>query len=89
MKRETIHNKAIRLVEGGQVDVDGHCVKMKQATGAWRSCTQCEMDSICRFASEMSEVCNECDIISRKDCYLELVTTERNEPTPNDGWTQE
>ena len=77
MKRDPIHEKAIRLIEGGQVYVDGHCVKMKQATGRLDCCLQCEMDSLCRRDSEMMIVCRECDDIIGRDCYLELVTNDK------------
>lgn len=75
MKEQTIHEKAIRLIEGGQVSVDGHCVRMKRAEKGLPSCMQCEMDSICQSFSDMYFVCRECDSITRKSCYLELVIT--------------
>lgn len=77
MKKQTIHEKAIRLIEGGQVSVDGHCVRMKQAPRNWNACFQCRMDSICRNDSEMFYVCCECDSITRKECYLVLVTNDK------------
>lgn len=76
MKKQTIHEKAIRLIEGGQVDVDGHCVKMKRAKCIPDTCYLCEMDCICRRGSEMYYVCIECDQITLGHCYLELVTTD-------------
>lgn len=77
MKQQTIHEKAIRLIEGGLVNVDGHCVKMKKASEDVDACIQCEMDSICRPNLEMYFVCLECVFITRKDCYLELVTNDK------------
>lgn len=76
MKQQTIHEKAIRLIEGGQVSVDGHCVEMKQATEDGESCMQCAMDCICRRDSETVNVCIECEMITGKDCYLVLVTND-------------
>jgi len=77
MKRDTIHEKAIRLIEGGLVDVDGHCVKMKKASEDDGACMQCDMDCICRTDSEMYFVCLECDSITGDDCYLELLTNDK------------
>ena len=79
MKKDPIHEKAIKLIEGGQVDVDGHCIRLKYATGTWNSCMQCKMDSICRKDGEMYSVCMECDYITQDDCYLELVTNDKEE----------
>lgn len=77
MKQQTIHEKAIRLIEGGQVDVDGHCVKLKQTGYNFDCCIVCEMDSICRANTEISYVCRECDLITNKNSYLELVTYDK------------
>lgn len=79
MKRDPIHEKAIRLIEGGHVSVDGHSVRMKQATGAWDICMLCDMGSLCRRDSEMMMVCRECDYITQKNCYLELVLTGKQQ----------
>lgn len=72
----TIHEKAIRLIEGGQVSVDGHCVKIKKMEPNFLVCTECEMDSICRRDSEMCNVCLECCNITRTNVILELVTND-------------
>lgn len=77
MKRQSIHEKAIRLIERGLVNVDGHCVKMKRADEDENACMQCDMDCICRTDSEMSLVCHECDFITGDYCYLELVTNDK------------
>ena len=76
MKKQTIHDKAIRLIEGGLVDVDGHCVRLNKTSGRWDICMLCEMDCLCTTGSEMSSVCQECDDITQKDCYLVLVTND-------------
>lgn len=77
MKQQTIHEKAIRLIEGGLVNVDGHCVRLNTTSGDWDVCIACNMDSICRSNSEMSLVCRECDNITQKHCWLELVTNDK------------
>lgn len=69
-KKLTLHQKAIRLLEGGFVDVDGHSVAAKVAPNDDFSCDICEMDSICH--AEMSELCNEVSYIKQKDYYLVL-----------------
>lgn len=76
MKRDPIHEKAIRLIEGGQVDVDCLCVRMKTTTAGWNVCMLCNMDSICVNSTEMNLVCRECDDITGKNCYLELVSND-------------
>ena len=76
MKQQTIHEKAIRLIEGGLVDVDGHCVKIKQADVNGIGCDLCDMDCLCHIETEMCNVCLECGKITLRDCYLELVTND-------------
>lgn len=77
MKKQTTHDKAIRLIEGGQVNVDGHRVRMKKVLASDNVCLLCEMDSICTNGSEMNRVCEECDYITQHACYLELVTNDK------------
>lgn len=73
MNREKeIHDKAIRLIEGGIVEVDGHCVRMRYEAEHETVCLDCEMDSICRRGSEMYDVCDECDMITGNRCMLVL-----------------
>lgn len=72
MKEKEIHEKAIRLLEGGKVIVDGLSVKMAKCPTEELACNICKMDSICHFGSEMHYVCRECDMISQQNCYLIL-----------------
>lgn len=72
MKEKEIHEKAIRLLEGGIVEVDGHCVTLRKCPQNRSSCDICEMDSICHVGTEICSVCLECDIISNDSCYLKL-----------------
>ena len=71
--KESIHEKAIRLVEGGIVDVDGHSVRLNKDALTFLPCDCCEMDSICLEGTEMCDVCKECDAITKLDCFLTLV----------------
>lgn len=72
-KKESVHEKAIRLVEGGFVNVDGHTVKLGKDNYIFDPCFCCEMDSLCHIGNEMCSVCQECDSITHMDCFLILV----------------
>lgn len=72
MKEKEIHEKAIRLLEGGIVSVDGHNVKVGKLPWDVEPCLICQMDSICHMDTEMHYVCRECDMISQQNCYLIL-----------------
>lgn len=72
--KESVHEKAIRLVEGGIVDVDGHFVSLVQIPDSFCTCYHCEMDCICHIGTEMCSVCIECVKITKKNCILKLVT---------------
>lgn len=71
--KQSIHEKAIRLVEGGIVDVDGHFVKLMKFPFILDSCFWCDMDSLCHIGTEMCSVCEECEDITKMDCFLSLV----------------
>lgn len=73
----TIHEKAIRLIEGGFADADGHRVKLGEPALIYdpflvSSCYGCKMDCLCHEGTEMFDLCVECDSITGKDCYLTL-----------------
>lgn len=71
IKVNSVHDKAIALCEGRPVEIMGHVVKLCKFDGPWNACNECEMDSICRM--EMVDVCGECESITRKKCYLQLM----------------
>ena len=71
--KDSIHEKAIRLLEGGIVEVDGLSVKLVQLPYIFDPCFCCEMDCLCHKGTEMCDVCEECDAISRMDCFLTLL----------------
>ena len=77
-KKLSVHEKAIRLVEGGIVEVDGHSVKLVNVPDMFDTCNSCEMDCLCHNGTEMYYVCIECMGISYKNCNLELVTSSSN-----------
>ena len=72
--KQSIHEKAIRLIEGGIVEVDGHSVSLVVIPDSIDTCYHCEMDCLCHTGTEMCNVCIECVKISKKNCILELVT---------------
>lgn len=79
-KKESIHEKAIRLLEGGVVDVGGHSVRVKKTPNYFDACYYCEMDCLCHSGTEMELVCKECDSITQRNCILVLVTSSSNRP---------
>lgn len=76
-KTDRVHEKAIRLVEGGEVEIDGHSVRLVKYPCLVDPCFCCEMDSLCHIGNEMCSVCEECDAITKLDCLLTLVETKR------------
>lgn len=72
-KKESIHTKAIRLIEGGIVNVDGHSVKLGKEPYIFDPYYCCEMDSLCHIGNEMCAVCMECDNITHMTCWLILL----------------
>ena len=71
--KNSVHEKAIRLIEGGIVDVDGHSVKLVKDPSIFNPCFCCKMDSICHSGNEMCSVCEECDNITQMSCFLVLI----------------
>lgn len=68
----TVHDKAIRLLEGGIVKIEGNWFRLLQFPDGYydNTCAECELDSICRL--EHSLVCGECEAISLRRCCLHL-----------------
>lgn len=71
----SIHDKAVRLVEGGIVEVDGLCVVLHRDKYIFDPCFYCETDCLCHKGTEMCSVCEECDKITKEDCFLSLVVS--------------
>lgn len=61
-KKMTLHEKAIRLCEGGVVECSGHCVRAKEIPEGFNACNECSMDSACD--KEMHDLCVECDSLT-------------------------
>lgn len=66
----TLHDKAVRLCEGGVVECDGHFVRAIKLPSYADSCANCDMDSACR--SLMLQLCNECDEYAGKTHILKF-----------------
>lgn len=62
LKEMDVHDKAIRLLEGGVVSCTGHAVRVCGVIGTDSPCQLCDMDSACN--TEMFCLCNECDVIT-------------------------
>jgi hypothetical protein len=65
-----LHDKAIRLLEGGIVQVDTHWVRAVSLFYDSDSCEACSMDSAC--SAEMSALCSEVECIARKPYILKF-----------------
>lgn len=70
-KEMTIHEKAVRLCEGGVVWCMGHYVKAQVVQMGDLPCFDCKMDSICQ--DELCDLCAECDHLTNEDHMLVLV----------------
>ena len=68
----TIHDKAIRLLEGGIVEIEGNWFRVIIFPDDYNDipCMECDLDSICRM--EHTDVCGECEAISDRRCCLRL-----------------
>lgn len=70
LSKEGLHAKAIRLVEGGAEEIDGHWVRFKLAKNTDDPCYYCMMDCICK--GQMIELCKECVEIIGHEGMLSL-----------------
>lgn len=71
-KEMTVYDKAVRLVEGGQVEIEGLTVKAVSVNLDEDACYKCDLASICR--GKFVEVCRECDSLKRGNYLLQLVS---------------
>ena len=77
MKKTTEHDKAIRLLEGGIVEIETNWFRVKRFPDDYdgNPCEECWLDSICRL--EHTYVCAECEAISNQRCCLQLANESR------------
>lgn len=57
------HDKAIRLLEGGLVEIDGLVFSIDEAGSEDDPCYSCKLDSIC--SPNIIRICLEADLITR------------------------
>lgn len=69
---KSIHDKAIRLLEGGIVEIDSDWFYLKKLPDYYNdiACNECSLDSICK--TDHATICGECDAISNRKCFLQL-----------------
>lgn len=67
---KTIHEKAIRLIEGGVVEISGLSVIMRHGSHIFDPCAVCDMDCLCHKGNDICTLCEECDAITGEDCLL-------------------
>lgn len=60
---QSAHDKAIRLLEGGVVEIDNLCFSMTEVDGDDEACNDCQLDSIC--SRNIIDVCLEADMITK------------------------
>lgn len=70
MKKQTLHEKAVILCEGGVVWHEGHAIRAGVYVGEDSPCDVCNMDCICHMS--MAEQCVECNNYDGKKHYLIL-----------------
>lgn len=73
----TTHDKVIRLVEGGIVEIDGNWFSLIKFPDSFigNPCMECDLDSICRM--EHVDICGECECVSHRRCCLRLASTKQ------------
>lgn len=70
MKKDSLHKKAVRLAEGGTVEIAGHFVRAVNVPDEENPCYLCEMDSACRM--EMTDLCAELEAYTRSKYLLKF-----------------
>lgn len=74
MKNMSLHDKAIRLIEGGHVEQNGVFVRAIEVFVEEQTCYLCDMDCLCDIS--MGSLCGECDLITGKHYILKLVNNK-------------
>ena len=65
-----VHEKAVRLIEGGIISFSGHSVRAIEVIGTDNPCMLCDMDSACNM--DMVDLCAECDSITHTQHILKI-----------------
>lgn len=66
----SLHEKAVRLCEGGVVFHCGYFFQAQTAPTVDEACNRCNLDSICR--PEIADLCAECDRYDKRRHYLTI-----------------
>lgn len=74
---KSVHDIAVRLVEGGIEEIDGLCFAMRHEKYIFDPCFVCELDCICHKGTKILDVCEECDAITKEDCFLVLIDKQQ------------
>lgn len=74
---KSVHDIAIRLVEGGIEEIDGLYFALRHEKYIFDPCFVCELDSICHRGKRIMDVCEECDAITNEDCFLVLIENKQ------------
>lgn len=70
MTKKGLHDKAIRLIEGGLVEVDGLVVRAVKVPSFFDACNECEMDCLCK--GDIADLCCEIEWINESHYFLKL-----------------
>lgn len=73
IKKKSLLDIAIRLIEGGIEQIDGHSVALRHEPEISDPCDICELDYLCHMGNDFCNVCMECDFITHEDCILILM----------------
>ena len=74
-KVDTLYAKAVRLAEGGVVEIGGHFVRAIDVVCEDNPCYLCEMDSACN--EEMGDLCAEVDGYTRSRHILKFAYKQK------------
>lgn len=69
-KVDSLHANAVRLVEGGVVEIGGQFVKAIDVGHEENPCNLCSMDCVC--CMELADLCAECDGITHTKHILKF-----------------
>lgn len=75
MAKDRLHDKAVRLAEGGVVEINGHFVRAIGVVCVDCPCYLCSMDSACN--DEMSDLCAEVDGYTRSNHILKFAYKQK------------
>ena len=69
-KEKELHDKAIRLLEGGIVKVDGLVVRAVKVPEGFDPCNECNMDCLCK--GDIARLCDRLSLFDGSQYLLKL-----------------